>query len=286
MRTEKNIVDETRLYFDKLFQNKVEFYRWKHRRGGSLHYHRCSEICLYMGEKPFEYLVDDRKFTMHCGDLLYIPPMAIHCALVSELVKSEDYDRYVLLTEDAWLRELLAVFPTARPDLSGQIATYGTKWELIRELFEKGCRAYEKSSWQLLTNAIAAQIISCMNLAVQEQAAVSRGNRQPELLLMAIEYINRHYNESLCLEQAAEACHVSRSTLAHSFSKGLGISFNKYITQKRMAETEHLLLQNVPMKAICRQVGYADYPTFYRAFRKQYGMSPSEYCNILHSCSE
>lgn len=279
----ENIADETRLYFDRLFQNKAEFYRWKHRRAGGLHYHEFGELCMYMGEKPFEYLVDDRKFTMHGGDLLYIPPMSIHCALVSELVKSEEYDRYVLLAEETWLRELLTPFPSVRPECSVQLATHGTKWEFIRELFEKGCKVSGKSDGQILANAAGAQIVTCMSLAVQEEAAVVRGNRQPELLLQAMEYINRHYAEDISLEQTAKVCHVSRSTLGHSFSRMLGISFNKYVAQKRMAETEHLLLQNVPLKVICRQVGYSDYPTFYRAFRKQYGMSPSEYCAVKHS---
>ncbi len=283
---DEDIVDETRLYSDVLMQNKVEFYRWQHRRTGVPHYHRFIEMCLYMGKQPFDYLVDERKFTMHSGDLLYIPPMSIHCALVSELIQHEEYDRYVLWADVEWFRELLGFFPGARLDLPGQIVTHGTKWEILRVLFEKGCSAYEKPSWRILTNAVAAQIGACTCMAVQEWASVGGDSHPSEVLLQAIEYVNRHYHQNLSLQQVAEACHISRSTLAHSFSRELGISFNKYIFQKRMAETERLLLQNVPLKAICRQVGYTDYPTFYRAFRKQYGMSPSEYCEILHTGKE
>ncbi len=280
---EKNVLDETKCFAQILYRNKAEFYHWKDQTAGIPHYHRQSEICLYLGKGVFEYLVGSQKFTMHNGDLLYIPPMSIHCALVAELVQREAYDRYVLWITDQWCESLFSPFPEFRADLPHQIATHGTKWNPILSLFEKGCAAYQEAAWFIITNLLAAQIGTCIGIAVQEKSEVQKENRQPAVLLTAIEYINQHYNRKLTLEQVAKACHTSKSTLGHTFSKSLGISFNRYITQKRLMEAEHLMLQNAPMKSICHQVGFLDYPTFYRAFRKRYGMPPSEYQKILNT---
>ena len=37
----------------------------------------------------------------------------------------------------------------------------------------------------------------------------------------------------------------------------------------------------IPMYLISQKVGYSDYSSFYRAFKKEYGLSPTEYKNRL-----
>ena len=60
-------------------------------------------------------------------------------------------------------------------------------------------------------------------------------------------------------------------------TKELGISLYKYITEKRLIFANKLLEQGEKPTKIYVQCGYKDYPTFYKAYTKMFGKSPSKH---------
>jgi len=46
--------------------------------------------------------------------------------------------------------------------------------------------------------------------------------------------------------------------------------------KKRLALSIKLIRDNVPLKNVATQVGFKDYSTFFRAFKKLYQISPTE----------
>ena len=51
----------------------------------------------------------------------------------------------------------------------------------------------------------------------------------------------------------------------------------KFLTERRMAAAVELIQQGVPLEEVGKRLGYTDHSSFYRAFRKQFGMSPRDY---------
>ena len=51
----------------------------------------------------------------------------------------------------------------------------------------------------------------------------------------------------------------------------------------RIAIAQSMIAQGYSLKDVATQCGFADYSTFYKLFRKQLGVSPSEYCVIAPS---
>ncbi len=59
------------------------------------------------------------------------------------------------------------------------------------------------------------------------------------------------------------------------------MSVYQYLTQKRLAAICAEIKSGVPIGEACLHCGFHDYSSFYRAFFKTYGMSPSDY-RLLH----
>ncbi len=97
------------------------------------------------------------------------------------------------------------------------------------------------------------------------------------LLDNILAYIEKNYDQRITLQSVAIHFYVSKSTISHTFSKVLGISFYSYVTQRRLQAAEQLILQGIPLSEINEKVGFADYANFHRAFRQKYGISPRQF---------
>lgn len=100
-----------------------------------------------------------------------------------------------------------------------------------------------------------------------------------------IEYIDRHLSEKITLQNVADYCGISVSTLTKLFQQRMALSFHQYLTRRRMVAAVPLLLTDVPLESICQQVGYSDYSSFYRAFKQIFGVSPREFRRKRGKCT-
>lgn len=91
-------------------------------------------------------------------------------------------------------------------------------------------------------------------------------------------YILNHPEEDLRLKTTAEKIFLNYSYLSSNFAAKVGIHYNEYIVNVRMARAAYLLL-NTDMKIyeVCAAVSYQDNDYFTRQFKKVYLLSPSEY---------
>ena len=60
------------------------------------------------------------------------------------------------------------------------------------------------------------------------------------------------------------------------FRNAVGTTVFDYIAYKRIGIAQHLLQMGIPAKEAALQVGYNDYSTFYRAYKKITGHSPAQ----------
>lgn len=88
-------------------------------------------------------------------------------------------------------------------------------------------------------------------------------------------YINQHLTENITLDTLCEHFYISKVHLNRIFSKAIGATVFEYIAYKRIGLARHLLESGVPAKEAAVQVGYHDYSTFFRAYKKITGHAPT-----------
>ena len=81
----------------------------------------------------------------------------------------------------------------------------------------------------------------------------------------------------LSLDNTAKMFYISKSTISNTFRKEMGISFYRYVTQRRLVASKNMILENTQLETIANQVGFSDYSSFYRTFKSEYGISPRQF---------
>ena len=99
-----------------------------------------------------------------------------------------------------------------------------------------------------------------------------------KIVSSAKNYIDQHiYDPDLSLADIADKLHINYYYLSKCFKKGEGISFSKYVTNKRLQMASDLLSStNLHVYEICSQIGL-DPKNFHALFRKEYNQTPQEY---------
>ncbi|WP_368658218.1 AraC family transcriptional regulator [Metabacillus halosaccharovorans] len=99
----------------------------------------------------------------------------------------------------------------------------------------------------------------------------------------SIEYIHKHYKESIKLETLAKIEHYHPVYYSAWFKKKTGKSLKKYISELRLKEAKHLLNSSGwSMSKISEELGFENSSSFSRWFVNAEGISPQKY-RILHS---
>lgn len=93
-----------------------------------------------------------------------------------------------------------------------------------------------------------------------------------------IVYMKSHYADNLSLNGAAAIAGMSPSYLSSIFKRETGRSFVEFLTAIRMEKAAELLCRtDLPSYLIAEKVGYDNINYFGRAFKKEKGVSPSQY---------
>ena len=88
-------------------------------------------------------------------------------------------------------------------------------------------------------------------------------------------YVEEHIEENLSLDLLSKKFFISKYHISHVFTDNMGISIHKYITKKRLALCKDAITSGTPVNAAALACGFSDYSSFYRAFTKEYGCSPT-----------
>jgi AraC-like DNA-binding protein len=98
----------------------------------------------------------------------------------------------------------------------------------------------------------------------------------------ALRYIHDHFAEPLYVEQIADEVGTTPNRLRAVFREALGTTCAHYIHSLRIARAKSLLCQpDTPITRVAYEVGFETLSHFNSSFRKQVGVSPTQYVKTL-----
>jgi LacI family transcriptional regulator len=96
----------------------------------------------------------------------------------------------------------------------------------------------------------------------------------------ALQYIRQNINQPIGIPDVVAATMMSRRALEYRFQKVLGRSVGSLIRSQRADQISKLLIEtNLSISQIAKELGYTSAEHIARYFRREKGMSPSEFRN-------
>ena len=88
-------------------------------------------------------------------------------------------------------------------------------------------------------------------------------------------YLNKHFTEIESMDEICEELKISKYYLSHVFKKYMGKPPMQYVTAKRISYAKKLLQEtDLSATEIGEMCGYKDHVLFFKAFKKQEGITP------------
>ena len=249
----------------------------------NLHSHTFYELLYCCNDCGAEYLVGADRYRLQKGDIVFVPPGISHRPLLPEQM-AEPYERYVLWISQDFVDLFMENFATG-----GKTMNYGTllrtgnnKWELLGGYFRRGVweAEHQAPGWRAAVVGNTITLLTLMGRSIQERTASVLTAEKPDLLNEVLAYIELHLNEKITLEETARRFFVSVSTITQLFRQKMGTSFYRCVTQRRLIAAKVRIGNGESLEDVSRAVGFTDYSSFYRAFKKEYGITPRQYTQL------
>ena len=259
----------------------------------SFHFHTFDKLVL-LREGRVRYIVENRTYELTPGSVLMVPHHAIHKAVIDQ---STLYDRIIIYLDRRFFEQsmmtsgLLECF--LRADRDGYCLLQPSEKrsdELNRTIadFEAAQKDRDLGA-EAIRDTIMLQLLIRVNRIASEAAEAQpesrTGGKAPALradtvaadkIRLVRSYINEHLQEELSVDALADRVYLSRYYFMRLFREQTGSTVHAYIQQKRLLYASRLIRAGVPAGEAAAESGFSDYSVFHRAFRKSFGISPSQ----------
>lgn len=163
--------------------------------------------------------------------------------------------------------------------------------ELARRILEFSGQ-WDKAAWQERVEGFFAcrslsELKQHLERVMDHAGKPAEQQQSPEytkkVIKDVLKLIEEHYQEDISLQWLAEQVYLTQTYLSYLFSKEVGQTLVKYMTQFRMHKAEELLRSgNRTVSEICELVGYRNDSYFIKTFKAYYGVSPAKFRETVH----
>ncbi len=125
-----------------------------------------------------------------------------------------------------------------------------------------------------ILNNLAANFL----IKVNAITSLDESDRYDERLHQINNYIYTNYDQPISMKELSEKLYLSNGYLSRFFKKNYGMSFASYLTNVRIYHAaDELLYTDAPITRIAYNNGFNSAALFNKAFKKAYGITPSEF---------
>ena len=232
-------------------------------------FHDYYEIYLLLRGNA-EFTNTHMKQTIVPFQMVLIPPGEYHQFVVNENI--DNYERCVINIYPEFLP--LDILKTAF--CRKELLTLSESDRITKHFaYLMNClSSVDESDFSHILSAVATDIIFLIKNSFEAQEVFNESFNH--LSFNLISYIDEHFTEQIDLNMLSNRFFCSVSSLCHIFKSNFGISIKKYIIQKRINVAKIALQRGEKPEEISVKCGFSNYSTFYRDYKKYFGVTPSE----------
>lgn len=241
-----------------------------------IHSHPYYEL-HYFVRGDVEMIYDGQIIRLRPHGMTLISPDVPHGVRV---LSTEDYERFTVhFTEDVVppeLRgELLAVFDArSGAGVRHHMRSLSTSniVRFIKELVQM--HTLTEAQRELLVPPMITSLLICVMM--NQEVEVAADEKEHELSSQAVaEYIHAHLTEPLTLTDLAQTFYCSKGYLNKLFKRETGFTVMSFVQRCRLNYARMLIENGYPAAKACSIAGFNEYSSFFRAYVKHFGTSPS-----------
>lgn len=262
---------------------EIYYYDDKNLTAVNEHTHDYYEFYFFL-EGNVSIMIEQKLYPITTGDILLIPPGIRHYPVIHS--NEIPYRRFVFWISRDYCNKLLAVSPDyvylmqhacvkKEYIFHNDVIAFNTIQSKVFRLIEEmnGDRFGRNAQISICVN----DLILHLNRTVHERSHAKSHLEEESLYQSLLSYIEDHCNETLTLDRLSVEFYVSKYHISHLFKNNMGIPIHKYILKKRLHACKNAIASNMSITKVYLMFGFGDYSSFYRAFKKEFGLSPKEY---------
>ena len=254
------------------------------------HHHDFSKIVILI-DGDLTYYIEGKAYILKPWDILFVNKNEIHKPVVNP---DKYYERIVIWLNPDFMakyaqgnNDLLKCFEVAIKNNYNLLRLNMKSIEIIKNLIQdiQNCNNSNEFGSEILKESLFVQLMVLMHRLFLN----SDKNRDIEDIQYdktiegVLNYINSNLENDLSIDTIASEFFISKYYLMRKFKNQIGSSIHNYVVQKRLILARSLISDGLSMSSVCSRCGFNDYSSFVRAFKKVYGVSPSNYNPTIHN---
>lgn len=264
---ENNTITCYTVYLEKVFELSQDY-----------HVHDEYEM-LYVMKGQVLYNIIDKQYTLNPGDMILIPKNTLHKIANPK----ENTRRIVLSFSDEYISHysskktnLLDVFNKVSDTNIHKMSFSSQHKKMIETNLLQLCELFTSKEYgaDVIYNLRFAQTLLLINSSFRAFLEDHVANEDDSVISSISSYINENIDKKITLQDLSLYTSLSISRLAHLFKEKTGITIMQYLTKKRLVLAKNLLRKGIPIYNIYQECGFQDYTSFFRTFKKEYGITP------------
>ena len=246
------------LHLNKFSKKGITGYKW--------HEHTFFEILFYL-EGETEYVIENRRYILKAGDVLFIKPGYHHFEHNVIQTPSELYCLGFLpeSIENGELAE--KIFDNGEIFFLGKDSPIFDMLDVARKKLK-----LSQNNARYFIKAIAEATVLYLNdLDIKGTKATEIKNGTVQKML---DYIHENLCEIQKVNDIAKALFFSDSYTRTIFKAEMGIGITEYVRNKKVLLAHRKIKQGKKPTEIYSECGFSNYPSFYRAYLAYFGYTP------------
>lgn len=250
------------------------------------HFHDFEIEIQFIKEGDGHYFVKNKKYKIEKGKVFIIHKKDLHYFIPSE--KKSKIEKITIMMKKDILEENVKFFRDIFKCKNLHQIYLKEKDFLISELLLEEIYSKIRKKEDIKKYKPIFKInLSKFFLILQNELERVKTENKEEIdarIQQAIELLNKHFNKKISEDVVSNQIGLSKYYFSHLFKRNTGVSFKKYLIEKRLFEVVKLIkTTNLKINAIPSKCGFSNYSLFFREFKKKFNITPNQFRNLTRA---